>query len=285
MEKNGESDTFVNMKLLFSLSIFAFLCCSFLPQPAEGVIFSMDFEHLESGIYEDAQVRSDWNNPRYTVGVVEARAAIIEGAEAFEGKSLRISFPSGTVGPYEGGAIWRLPLDRSYDEIYCSYRIKFATGFRWVKGGKLPGPGGGQGNTGGDVPTGYDGWSARLMWTREEGVTEYVYHAGQPGTYGDLGYWQENGTDIQLESGRWYIFEQRVKINTPGVADGIIEAWLDGKKVYSSSHYLFRRDSSFAIDLFLFETFFGGASADWASERDEYIYFDEFVISTERTGS
>ena len=67
-------------------------------------------------------------------------------------------------GRCTGGAQWRLELGDDYDELYLTYRVRFADEFNFVKGGKLPGLVGGEANTGGRVPTGRDGWSARMMW-------------------------------------------------------------------------------------------------------------------------
>ena len=49
----------------------------------------------------------------------------------------------------------------------------------FVKGGKLPGLFGGEGNTGGGIPTGMDGFSARMMWRGSGRVVQYVYYPDQ----------------------------------------------------------------------------------------------------------
>ena len=67
-----------------------------------------------------------------------------------------------------------------YDDLYCSYYVRFAPGFDYVKGGELPGLAGGAANTGGNKPTGRDGWSARMMWRTGGEVVQYVYHVDQP---------------------------------------------------------------------------------------------------------
>jgi len=42
--------------------------------------------------------------------------------------------------------------------------------------------------------------------------------------------------------------------------------------------------ATFGIDALYFSTFFGGSTADWAATKDEYVYFDDFVISTSPIG-
>jgi len=41
---------------------------------------------------------------------------------------------------------------------------------------------------------------------------------------------------------------------------------------------MYRKTDSFAIDSFLFNTFYGGDDSSWAPDSDMYIYFDNFEI-------
>ena len=43
---------------------------------------------------------------------------------------------------------------------------------------------------------------------------------------------------------------------------------------------LYRKTEDIAINLFYFSTFYGGADPSWAPTSDQYIYFDNFRIST-----
>jgi hypothetical protein len=36
-----------------------------------------------------------------------------------------------------------------------------------------------------------------------------------------------DGGSYRLQSGRWYCFEYRMKLNTPGQANGVAELWID----------------------------------------------------------
>jgi hypothetical protein len=38
---------------------------------------------------------------------------------------------------------------------------------------------------------------------------------------------QNQGRNIALQPGRWYLFEWHVRLNTPGVADGVTRLWID----------------------------------------------------------
>lgn len=47
------------------------------------------------------------------------------------------------------------------------------------------------------------------------------------GEYTKVNRFQNQGNDITLEPGRWYLFEWHVKLNTPGVPDGVTTLWID----------------------------------------------------------
>ena len=245
----------------------------------QGVIFRNDFDDDPTVTYTLENLRGDWRNPRSEDGVSEGRVAIVTGDAAFRGKSLAVTYTSGTVGT-QGGARWTTALGAGFNELYCAYRIRFERGFDFVWGGKLPGLAGGRANTGGRKPDGSDGWSARMMWRRRGRAVQYVYHPDQPGIYGqDFPY--DLGGSRTFESGRWHQVEHCIVINSPGKKDGIIQAWFDGGLALSVDGLRFRDVDDFAIDSFLFSTFFGGSSPGWAPRRDETVTFDEFVISTE----
>jgi hypothetical protein len=249
-----------------------------------AVVYRNDFTGQAPGPLTRAALDATWNTPGAGAGVAERRVVIVSGAEGFEGgQSMRIAFPRGAVGPDAGGALWVLPLGGTYPELYASYRVQFGPGFRFARGGKLPGLAGGAGNTGGVRPTGLDGWSGRVMWSAAGRMLQYVYHPDQPGNFGESMPWvtaaQKN---VVLVPGRWYHVETRVVMNTPGKLDGIVQTWLDGVPVLDRGGLRFRDTGAWGIDAFHMTTFFGGSEPSWAAQRDEVAYFDDFVISTER---
>lgn len=64
--------------------------------------------------------------------------------------------------------------------------------------------------------------------------------------------------------------------------DGVLQTWFDGEQVVDLDDLRFRDVDSFAIDRFYISTFFGGGDATWAPTKDEYITFDDFIVSTTR---
>ena len=262
------------------------------------VIYQNDFDqHSQPIVYTDDELDADWREPVWENGVDEGRVKIVTGAEAYggSGSSMSVFYPAGEHGPGDTGAQWRLELGGEYEEAYLSYRIKFKSGFDFVRGGKLPGLGGGDTPTGSDQANGVDGWTGRFMWR-----TDFQGTSGSPqqlssnaisyakyltsgfnndGAQEDKEYWVgANSNRSTMQSGVWYHLTQRVKMNDPGQANGIIQIWLDGELVHDQHDALFRTVAELKIDIMYFSTFFGGNSA-WATSKDETVYFDDFVIS------
>lgn len=240
----------------------------------DAPIFADDFDDDMVGPYVDLV---DWNDPPWSDGVDEGRVEIIDGADAFAGRSLRIHYPEGGVGPGEGGAQWKAALGADYDELYLAYRLRFAPDFDFVLGGKLPGL------VGGTAPTGCvqdtSGFSARSMWRTGGHGVQYMYFPEKVNDCGDDFDYALNGEPALFQPGVWHTLEHHLIMNTPGQHDGRLQAWLDGQLVLDVPDFLFRADGAdFAIDTLYFSTFFGGSGAEWAPIKDETVDFDDFVV-------
>ena len=55
---------------------------------------------------------------------------------------------------------------------------------------------------------------------------------------------QNHFTSITLQDNRWYCIETHEVVNTPGVANGIAEAWVDGVKVLTKTDIIWQRAGS-----------------------------------------
>jgi len=238
----------------------------------DEVLLDVNFDSHSTGIYSEAELAQDWGSPRWSRGISDGRVSLFSGADAYKGNSLRIIYPKGAVGMRHGGAGWRTSVKES-ETIWFSYSIRFKEGYEFVRGGKLPGLGGGKSNTGGKAPSGRDGWSSRFMWRSGGRLSAYVYHADQPTKYGE--HFDATG---KFTPGRWHRLKMRVSMNTPGKRNGSVSGWLDGEKVIDVNNLRFRDISSIKIDKVLFETFFGGSGASYAPTRSEYVDFDEFKV-------
>ncbi len=260
--------------------------CQFKKGKQSAVVFQQDFDDSATGVYTSAQLNAQWNTPLWHLGFNQGRVHIV--SESGRGNAMRVTYPANKYGAAGATAFlsdveFGVGLPKSYDELYVSYDVKFADGFEFVRGGKLPGLCGYdntqlpyQGcNTGGGFPSGYDGWSARGMW-REDGIMEnYVYHSSQQNFYGDDEYW-----GVSAVPGQWHRIQHRVVLNTVGQKDGILEAWFDGEKVLSENDFVYRKTAQIGINLFYFSTFFGGNDPSWAPSTDQFVFFDNIRIST-----
>ena len=239
-------------------------------EPKQRNEIRVAFDAHPEGVYEMRVFRKDWGNA--FLGQFRQRAAIT--AEP-KGKSLRVSYPKGSLGPNEGGGQFRERL-APRDAYRLSYRLLFEKGFDFRKGGKLPGLGGGKGNTGGDKPVG-DGWSVRYMWDNKGSLSLYLYHLDQKTDYGDR---------FQLKAkaipGQWLTLSQVVQVNTPGQADGRIRVWVNEKLSLDRKGLRLRgrvKPEVALVDQFLFSTFHGGSTKDWAPRRDSHARFDDFHVA------
>jgi hypothetical protein len=243
------------------------------------LVFAQDLEHRIPGPYDESMLDEDWNEPTWSQGVDDGRVSIVE-TDNGANRALAVLYPEGEYGTSATGAQWKLMFDESHDCVRLSYRLQFVDSFDFVRGGKLPGLIGGEGNTGGGIPDGTDGWSARMMWRSEGAIVQYVYHPDQPESYGEDFSWSHGGTPQFFQRGRWYEVVHEIQVNTPGLNDGSITAWLDGERALEAEGMRFRDVDDFAIDGMYFSTFFGGSNSSWAATADETILFDDFVIES-----
>ena len=230
----------------------------------------VDFDAHPTGSYEMRIFRRDWANA--FLGKFRQRAAIT--AEP-KGKSLRVIYPKGSLGPNEGGGAFRERL-ASRQSYRLSYRVLFEKGFDFRRGGKLPGLGGGKANTGGEKPTG-DGWSARYMWSEGGKLGLYLYHLDQKTKYGER-------FELKAKAlpGKWIKLSQVVRVNAPGKADGRIQVWIDGQLGLDRKSLRLRgkvEPEVALVDQFMFSTFHGGSTRKWAPTRDSHARFDDFVLT------
>ncbi|HXV69785.1 MAG TPA: VCBS repeat-containing protein [Acidimicrobiia bacterium] len=207
----------------------------------------------------------------------------------FNNSGLRVSVPRGS----HYGADFHLHLEdtaaRAPERLYFRYYLKFDSDWVSRSSGKLPGFSGVYGSSG---KGGYQsspsnpGWSARLMFSPNDGddrrvpIGYYVYHLGQETRYGDNVRWNQAG---RLQPGEWYCLEGQVEMNTPGMADGSLQAWVDGTPALDFSGLEFRRpdEPEITIESFWFNVYYGGKPVP---ERNLGLTIDEVVVDTHRVG-
>jgi len=211
------------------------------------------------------------------------------------------------------------------EEVYFRYRVNFPSEYIWTNTGggghgKLPGlagkaTGGADWAVGGggkrwngtsminklsDLPKA-DGWSARMLWQKDRGLSVYLY---TPNKYGVVS--GTEGTDTFRAFGKairvkddpynsssanmkfntgWNTVEEYVKMNTPGQADGVLKIWMNGKLGLHITDVMFRgaeRPNLKTTQLF-WTWFYGGPPSDYP-HADSYVYFDDAVVSRSYIG-
>lgn len=252
----------------------------FMPGDAKGVPLELQGRDL---LFYDAFRGQDW---RRGWGMEwgpspASHGTVLAADDAPGGRLLRVHYPAGGIGG-DSGYQFLCRFDRMglapRDEAFISYQVRFAEGFDFVKGGKLPGLCGGKANTGGHPPNGRDGFSARLMWRRDGRVVQYVYHPDQAGVWGDDLPWKVNGKDCRFVPGQWTRVDTWLKLNTPGRRDGQVKSWFNGAPALEADGLRFRDVPELRIDVLYFSTFFGGGEPDWAPSTDQSADFAQFQI-------
>jgi len=198
---------------------------------------------------------------------------------------LRVDYPKGSASPAVAGApgggaqfLGTRPGTPA-DHLFLRYRLRFADGFDFGKGGKLPGLYGGRKIGGGHIPNGSDGFSTRFMW-RAGGAGEVYAYLPSSVTWGtSLG----RGS-FRFQPGRWHCLEQELSLNTPGRPDGFVHVWLDGRPVLAQEGLVFRTVATLRIEGVFFSTFFGGNDASWGSTADTHADFADFAVGQRRVG-
>ena len=238
--------------------------------------FKLDFKSTPIGKLSSEELEMETDSLKWSL--LSDNSDIVE--DSLRGKVLKVKYPKDCVGPGTigfSGSQFLKELTPS-NEYYLDYYVKFDKGFDFGKGGKLPGlTSGGDKYTGGHPPHNGEGWSTRYMWVNNGELIIYFYFIDMAHKYGDI-----VKTEFTLVPGKWYRLTQRVKINKPNSKDGVLQVWVDGNEVVNRENVRFRLGNRGMIDSFYFSTFHGGASEDWAPEKDSYANFDKFIISTEK---
>ncbi|KAF0814063.1 Chitodextrinase [Andreprevotia sp. IGB-42] len=247
---------------------------SVTPVPGSWVLQNT-FENDAIGLYSASAFQADWGvAPQNSTGVAAGRLSIVSDPDNGANKALRVAYKAGQVGG-DSAMTFDAPLSGTYKSLWLQYKLRFDNAFNWVKGGKLPGLGGG------DTPTGciangtFDGFTTRMMW-RENGVAfSYQYYPGKKEECGDY-----YAVATRFKPGVWYTLTQQVIINDAGASNGEFRQWVDGVLVLQQSGLLFRNAAAVGVSAIKMDTFFGGSSTDWAPATDQYAYFDDFRVST-----
>jgi hypothetical protein len=296
--KNMIANKFITSAFIISLIIFAMDVFATAGDTAtidkslavrDDIVF---FGGFEEG-YNDTAWKTRWGI--HWVNRAEDNEVVSGGFKG--GKSLRVKYPEGGVGPGETGGQFPMVFrnmegveEGLYHELYLRYYLKFEEGFDFNKGGKLPGlMGGGDswGRSGGNQPDGTNGWTLRFMWRSKGKLVIYAYvPKSENGKWGGDRWGQDIDCNFKAEPGKWHCIEQYVNVGTPGKDDGKLKVWIDGVERLNIDDLRIRNiENNFGyVGGIFFSTFHGGNNADWAPRKDSYAQFDGFVAAKKRVG-
>jgi hypothetical protein len=196
--------------------------------------------------------------------------------------SIKVNYPAGSIDPFTNKNILNIraginEVFRLQNPLECAtfeYSVFVPEEFDFVRGGKLPGLGGGKGNTGGHIPDGTDGFSSRIIWKEagEGAVYSYLPTSKTWGTAFGNGAWK-------LQRNKWTHLKQMIKLNHPNAADGSITLHVNGTKSVHVTKLLFRNTTDLKIDKLLISSFFGGNSSRFSPSKDEFLIFKDFKLT------
>lgn len=232
------------------------------------------------------------------------RTTVHSYTNAPDGKrALKAHYPKGsyTFGHNpQGGFSFYAPGHESVDltqakEATFGYSVFFPNGFDPVLGGKLPGFYGGDNA---EVATSCSGgrrddrcFSVRLMW-RAKGAGEFYTYlppgasanqrlcSVKPSSHCNPEYGASVGTGaFRFPNGQWTTVSERVRLNDVGQSNGEIELFVNGKSVIKVDGLVLRTSGAGRLRGIQMQTFFGGSKPQFASTKDQDVYFSDFSVA------
>jgi hypothetical protein len=240
-----------------------------------------------SGFDEGLTWKSKWANASGEIDVVSDAPGL--RFVPLSGSALRINLKKGSN--YGSDVKFNTKvLGKEPDELYFRYYLRLADNWNpTVDGGKMPGMAGTYNTAGwgGRRSDGTNGWSMRGGFLKifegehpMRGLTQlstYAYYAGMQGDYGE--HWPWPGA--LLARNRWYSIEQRVKLNSPGTADGLLQVWLDGRLIMERGGIRYRSVDRLHIEDIWINVYHGGMAL---SPHDQHMFVDNVVVARSYIG-
>lgn len=252
-----------------------------------------DSDVLMATSFESPSWRADWS---YVSAASHVAVVDRDEARRFEpllGKALRVEIPQGDHFGLDMGFDFKDKLGYEPEAVYFRYYLRL--GDDWIPtadGGKLPGLAGtyDKAGWGGRRADPLTGWSMRGSFNRTPSpanpltgrttIGTYAYHAEMEDRFGDHWYWTKDGRGV-LERNRWYCLEQYFKVNTPGLRNGILRAWIDGSLAFEKTDVYVRDVDSLKIERVWMNVYHGGTAK---AANDMHLYIDNVVVARKPIG-
>jgi hypothetical protein len=216
-----------------------------------------------------------------------------------DGKGIHVTYPKGKFASAAGANFRAQPKGFPYSTVSVSYKVFFPADFDFVLGGKLPGVWGGEpGSGGGDWNS--KGWSARVMFREGGDAVAYLYMCTDQGGYNGsekcalarnqgpgfdaiahhthgagIDLWR--GTGLRFKKGAWNAVTLAVTRNAPGKSNGSVALTVnDRTQTFGGVCW---SEAAMKINGFLFASWMGGGSREYAPQKTQQASFKDFVIS------
>lgn len=236
---------------------------------------SLAFDHgtgpytKEKALKDFGNLTSGWNESRAHITTEQCQIRLCKNA---------LSASGGMIAKYSV---------KPGSEYSTTFKVKFHADFDWCTGGKI-GPGFfiGDGAAGGSGCDGQGG-SARLVWHQHRNTGEvffqvYAYHTGQTSEYGNcFGRYPPEGSSLAKNT--WYEVTIYVKSNTGDNTDGRLKTTVNGQVICDQAMRWTSDDSKRLVNRMEFATFRGGATDDYMSTSDSFVYYKD--LSWQRLAS
>jgi hypothetical protein len=261
------------------------------------VVFADDFESYASA----AGLLNHWSEAYHEVRIATEPGNVFSGQ-----KSVELTIP---ITSSEFSNTIAKELSAEQDVLFMRYYSKFDPTFDVLgsshNGGIINAHFYVNGQSTAGVPANgynkflvsYENWRDDAATANPGRLNVYVYHPEQRSQWGD--HWFPTGLvlpfggdptlsfgadfvsrpDVIPELGRWYCYEVMVKANTPGIRDGRVAFWLDGKLIADFRNLRLRDIDTLKMSRFSLEFH---ARANTASVAHKW--YDNVVVATSYIG-
>lgn len=161
-----------------------------------------------------------------------------------------------------------------YNNLSLEYSVKFQDGFRFCRGGRLPGLYGGEIISETQVPNGTNGFLSKLGWT-SNGFGELILNL--PPVNGQNS-WYYTGGNWRFTPGKWHTIKQELYLNNKDDKNGYARITFDGKEVILINDLYFRASNDIKIKGFAFTNYYGESDPLATCPADTFIEFSYFKI-------
>lgn len=258
-------------------------------------VFAITFEDRPTvDPYTEAEMNSDFDTDaltpiNYTVGLGEnptgtynadiVNIPTLDGGTGDETRCLRIRHRAGFYGltgaiPEGSGASFEMIIPAGYQELYLTWNVMRNEGAEGTKESKNP-------CLMGDFTWNNNiGFRAMSIMNR---TTEYAHQwllylqevetASDRWLDPDGGNWSYDWSDSV-----WYNITYRVCVNTQGNANGLVEAFINGRMVSQKLNVRLSTASSPDIDRMVVVYFIGGNQPNFAPSTDQFYHIDDIYL-------